>query len=179
MRKTFHPSKSWLNHLQCPPTDPNFGLFCHEGIWHDVDRVWTIRFGEDQAKLMHRRQQQFEIAGHEFFSADGQWVWYDLQTPRADQFPLAGVQTGRRVRYRLARDQWSVHYNVSRDGTLFAGNGGGPESVANQTLLPEKRRLDPPGNGQWIYLFRPNSDFTDASVSGEPAWRAARLGRAR
>lgn len=169
--KTFHPAKAWLNHLQCSPTDPSFGLFCHEGTWHDVDRVWTVRFGSDDAKLMHDRQQQYEIAGHEFFSADGRWVWYDLQTPRADQFWLAGihVKTGRRVRYRLAREEWSVHYNVSPNGKLFAGDGGGPESVANQTPLPEKRRLNPPENGQWIYLFRPDSKFTEATVGGEPA----------
>lgn len=170
--QTFHPAHAWLNHLQCSPTDPQLGLFCHEGPWHEVDRVWTIRFGQDTAKLMHQRQQPYEIAGHEFFSADGQWVWYDLQTPRADQFWLAGVHidTGRRIGYRLSRDQWSVHYNISRDGKLFAGDGGGPKSVANQTPLPEKRRLDPPGNGQWIYLFRPHSDdMKDGNLSGEPA----------
>ena len=169
--KTFHPAKAWLNHLQCSPTDPGFGLFCHEGSWHELDRVWTIRFGSDEPKLMHKRQQQYEIAGHEFFSADGQWVWYDLQTPRADQFWLAGVhvKTGERIGYRLAREEWSVHYNISRDGKLFAGDGGGPESVANQTPLPEKRRLKPPRNGQWIYLFRPNSEHTEGTLSGESA----------
>lgn len=169
--QTFHPSRAWLNHLQCSPTDPQFGLFCHEGLWHELDRVWTIRFGSDEAKLMHKRQQKYEIAGHEFFGADGQWVWYDLQTPRADQFWLAGVhvESGERIGYRLARDQWSVHYNISHDGKLFAGDGGGPESVANQTPLPEKRRLKPPGNGQWIYLFRPDSEFDNGTLSGEPA----------
>ena len=25
-----------------------------------------------------------EIAGHEFFSADGRTIWYDLQTPRGE-----------------------------------------------------------------------------------------------
>ena len=36
-----------------------------------------------------------------------------------------------------------MHFNVSPDGRLFAGDGGGPRSVAA------------PGNGQWIYLFTP------------------------
>lgn len=168
---TFHESTDWLNHLQCSPTDPGLALFCHEGTWQDVDRVWTIRFGDEDAKLMHRREIQYEIAGHEFFGADGQWIWYDLQTPRAAQFWLAGVNVtnGERIRYALDRSEWSVHYNVSRDGTLFAGDGGGPDSVANQTPLPEKRRLDPPGNGQWISLFRPQADTTEATVGGEPA----------
>jgi oligogalacturonide lyase len=38
-----------------------------------------------------------------------------------------------------------VHFNVSPDGKLFAGDGGGPRSVAA------------PGNGQWIYLFTPKN----------------------
>lgn len=168
---TFHPSTDWLNHLQCSPTDPEFGLFCHEGSWHELDRVWTIRFGQDEAKLMHRREIPYEIAGHEFFGPEGNWVWYDLQTPRSEEFWLAGVhvETGERVRYRVNRDEWSVHYDVSPDGKLFAGDGGGPSSVANHTGLPEKRRFDPPRNGQWIYLFRPDSEFEPATVSGEPA----------
>ena len=33
----------WLNHFQFSPTDPNLILFCHEGTWHEVDRVWSVR----------------------------------------------------------------------------------------------------------------------------------------
>ena len=169
--QTFHPSTDWLNHGQCSPTDPQLALFCHEGTWHEVDRVWTISFGNDNAKLMHRRQQPFEIAGHEFFSRDGQWIWYDLQTPRASQFWLAGVNvsTGERLRYAVPRGEWSVHYNVSADGKLFAGDGGGPNSVANRTPMPDNKPLTPRGNGQWIYLFRPQAELEAASISGEPA----------
>ncbi len=155
--KTFHPSTNWLNHVQCSPADPTLVLFCHEGEWHNVDRVWTIRVGSDQPQLMHSRTMPYEIAGHEFFSRDGKWVWYDLQTPRSKEFWLAGVnvETGERIRYPIERSQWSVHYNISWDSKLFAGDGGGTNSVANHTPLPERRRLNPPANGQWIYLFRP------------------------
>jgi len=59
------------------------------------------------------------------------------------------------VRYPIARGEWSVHYTISWDGKLFAGDGGSTNSVANHTPLPERRRLHPPQNGQWIYLFRP------------------------
>lgn len=168
---TFHPTDAWLNHVQCSPTDPELILYCHEGIWQDEDRVWTIGLGSDEPTLMHAREQRYEIAGHEFFGPRGDWVWYDLQTPRASEFWLAGVNvaTSERVRYALDRSEWSVHYNISPDGTLFAGDGGGPRSVANQTPLPRKRYLDPPRNGQWIFLFRPQPDFESATVGGEPA----------
>jgi oligogalacturonide lyase len=150
-----HRSNAWLNHLQCSPTDPGQVLFCHEGPWHFVDRTWIIRTDGSGLTQVHPRTMDMEIGGHEFFSQDGQSVWYDLQTPRSLVFWLAGyeIATGKRTWHHHERPEWSVHYNISPDGTLFAGDGGGPNSVANHT--PSHERLDPPGNGQWIYLFRP------------------------
>jgi oligogalacturonide lyase len=154
-QKILHRSHDWLNHLQCSPTDPQQIMFCHEGPWQFNDRVWLIRADGTGLTLVHPRTMDMEIAGHEFFSRDGKVVWYDLQTPRSLVFWLAGynVETKARTWYHLERNVWSVHFNVSPDGKLFAGDGGGPGSVANQT--PNGERLDPPGNGQWIYLFRP------------------------
>lgn len=141
---------AWLNHLQFSPTDPTLLLYCHEGTWHEVDRIWTIRTDGSQQRLMHKRTIDMEIAGHEFWSHDGKTIWFDLQTPRSKEFWLAGVsvETGEKTRYKIERDQWSVHYNVSRDGKLFAGDGGDPGQVAFAK------------DGQWIYLFRPQSDGT-------------------
>ena len=164
--KTIHRENDWTNHLQCSPTDPGLVMFCHEGPWHFVDRVWTIRDDGSAPRLMHKRTMEMEIAGHEFFGADGKTVWYDLQTPKSGVFWVAGVElaTGTRTWYHLERSEWSVHYNVSPDGTLFAGDGGGPGSVANHS--PDGRQLDPPGNGQWIYLFRPVLANERASQDG-------------
>jgi len=141
--KTFNHSTDWLNHVQFSPTDPNLILFCHEGPWHKVDRIWTIHTDGTGLRKIHTRTMDMEIAGHEFLGADGKTVWYDLQTPKGKEFWLAGVvlATGEPIRYKVNRPEWSVHYNVSPDGKLFAGDGGGPNSVAA------------PGNGQWIYLF--------------------------
>lgn len=153
--KRLHTSNDWLNHLQCSPTDPAQIMFCHEGPWHFVDRTWLIRTDATGLIKVHPRAMDMEIAGHEFFSADGKTVWYDLQTPRSEVFWLAGyeIANGRRTWYHVERKEWSVHFNVSPDGKLFAGDGGGPSSVANRSH--DGRPLDPPGNGQWIYLFRP------------------------
>ena len=153
--KRIHTSNDWLNHLQLSPADPNQIMLCHEGPWHFVDRIWLIRTDGSALTNVHRRTMDMEISGHEFFSNDGKTVWYDLQTPRSQVFWLAGyeIATGQRTWYRHERQEWSVHYNVSSDGKLFAGDGGGPGSVANRDH--QSRPLDPPGNGQWIYLFRP------------------------
>src|SRR5262245_34660378 len=141
--KVIHRENDWTNHLQCSPADPDLIMFCHEGPWHYVDRIWTIRADGSGLRLMHKRTMEMEIAGHEFFSADGKTVWYDLQTPKSKEFWLAGVEiaTGKQTRYPVPRAEWSVHFNCAPNGKLFAGDGGGPNSVAK------------PGNGQWIYLF--------------------------
>jgi oligogalacturonide lyase len=133
----------WLNHLQFSPTDPHLLLFCHEGPWHKVDRIWTIRTDGSGLKLIHQRTMAMEIAGHEFWSADGKTIWYDLQTPRGEDFWVAGynVTTGARTRYHLQRDEWSVHFNVSPDNRFFSGDGGDDKMVAHAP------------DGKWLYLF--------------------------
>lgn len=135
----------WLGHLQFSPTDPDLMMFCHEGPWHKVDRIWTIHTDGTGLKLIHQRTMLMEIAGHEFFSADGQTIWYDLQTPRGEDFWVAGLnlKTGQRTWYHLQRDEWGVHFNVSPDGTLFSSDGGDDKMVARAE------------NGTWLYLFHP------------------------
>jgi oligogalacturonide lyase len=129
-------------------------MFCHEGSWHEVDRIWTIHTDGTGLKLMHQRSMDMEIAGHEFWSRDGKTIWYDLQTPRSQVFWIAGVNidTGDRTRYHLERDWWSVHYNISHDNKMFAGDGGDPGQVAFAK------------DGMWINLFKVQAD---GSVSRE------------
>ncbi|HVU33619.1 MAG TPA: oligogalacturonate lyase family protein [Opitutaceae bacterium] len=137
--------REWLGHLQFSPTDPNQIMFCHEGTWHEVDRIWLVRTDGTGLTDVHRRTMNMEIAGHEFFGPNGRTIWYDLQTPRGVDFWLAGyeIASRRRTWYHLTRNEWSVHYNVSPDGKLFCGDGGDDEMVAHAK------------DGKWIYLFRP------------------------
>jgi len=150
--KAFYHSTDWLNHVQFSPADPGLLMFCHEGPWHKVDRIWTIRTDGSGLTKIHTRTMEMEIAGHEFFSADGKTIWYDLQTPKSQVFWLAGYKlaTGEKIKYKVEREHWSVHFNASPNGKLFAGDGGGPHSVAA------------PGNGQWIYLFTPKNGALQA-----------------
>jgi oligogalacturonide lyase len=154
--KTLLRGTDWYNHIQFSPTDPAMLMYCHEGPWHKVDRTWTIRTDGTGLTKIHTRTMNMEIEGHEFWSADGKTIWYDLQTPKSQVFWLAGynVSSGGRTWYLMQRSEWSVHFNVSPDGKLFAGDGGGPNSVAA------------PGNGQWIYLFKPEMvpDRTDGAL---------------
>jgi oligogalacturonide lyase len=143
--KIVRRATDWLNHLQFSPVDPTLIMFCHEGPWHKIDRIWTIRTDGTGLTKIHTRTMNMEIAGHEFWSPDGREIWYDLQTPRGEDFWLASyeIATGQRTWYHLQRDEWSVHFNISPDGKFFAGDGGDDEMVAHAK------------DGKWIYLFRP------------------------
>lgn len=143
LKKIFTDS-AWLNHVQFSPTDPSLLMFCHEGPWHKVDRIWTINVGTgSDIKLIHKRTMDMEIAGHEWFSADGKTIWFDNQKPRGATFFVTGTDlaTGREESFQHKRDEWSVHYTSAPNGQTFAGDGGYPTSVAHSA------------EGHWIYLF--------------------------
>jgi oligogalacturonide lyase len=167
--KTILKSTAWLNHLLFSPTDPTLLMFCHEGPWHKVDRIWTIRTDGSQITKIHSRTVAMEIAGHEFWSADGKTIWYDLQTPRGEVFWLAAynVVSGDRTWFHMQRNEWSIHFNVTRDGKLFCGDGGDERQVARAS------------DGKWIYLFRPelieNRGIQDKALINPGVLRAERL----
>lgn len=146
--KRIFSDHAWLNHIQFSPTDPDLLMFCHEGPWHKVNRIWTINISGGEPRLMHARTMDMEIAGHEFFSPDGQRIWFDLQLPRGSTFFVAGVdvKSGEETRYQLNRNEWSIHFTTSPDQGLFAGDGGDPGQVAKAE------------DGRWIYLFYPEGD---------------------
>jgi oligogalacturonide lyase len=156
-QKVIHRSTDWLGHLQFSPAQPDVLMFCHEGPWHRVDRIWSMRLG-GEPRLMHQRTMNMEIAGHEFWDVNGKTIWYDLQTPRGEVFWLASVRPdGKRTWYKLERDQWSVHFQSAPDGKSFAGDGGDEEMVAHAK------------NGKWMYLFRPKPIPDVAGISAANA----------
>lgn len=143
-----HTDTSWLNHVQFSAADPNLLMFCHEGPWHKVNRIWTIDVKTKQITQIHKRIMDMEIAGHEWSSADGSIIWYDLQQPRSVTFFIEGhhVKTGEKTKYQLERNEWSIHFNSTKDNSLFCGDGGDPGQVARAP------------DGQWIYLFTPQGN---------------------
>jgi oligogalacturonide lyase len=152
-------NNDWLNHLQFSPTDPALLMYCHEGPWWKVDRIWTIRTDGTQNTLVQPRTMEMEASGHEFWSADGKKIYYDLQTPWGVVFWVAGynLETKERTWYHIERSEWSIHFNATSDESLFCGDGAD----------------NPPGPwadaaNRWIYLFVP-----DTVINGAP-WKTMR-----
>jgi len=129
---------NWLNHLQFSPADPTLLMYCHEGSWQMVDRIWTIRTDGSHNQLIHKRSMENEIAGHEWWGADGETVFYQLHFPRGGHVSFIAsynVKTGQRVWLQYNPDQSSIHDNSSPDGKLYCGDGD--------------------NRSPWIFLFRP------------------------
>ncbi|PPK85893.1 oligogalacturonide lyase [Neolewinella xylanilytica] len=143
-----HSEQTWLGHVQFSTTDPNTLMFCHEGPWHKVDRIWNIDLATKDITKIHERTVHREIAGHEFWSRDGNTIWYDLQIPRGETFYLAGYDTRSKElrKYAMDRNEWSIHFTISPDQQVFAGDGGDPSQVAGAE------------DGRYIYLFEPRQD---------------------
>lgn len=150
-------STDWVNHLLFSPTDSTLLMYCHEGPWQKVDRIWTIRTDGTQNTLIHHRTVAQEIAGHEFWGIDGKTLWYDWQPIKGEDFYLAGydVETHRRRAFHMERNDWSIHFNVTKDESLFTGDGGDPGQVAKAQ------------NGEFIELFHPEMKRVDGINSPE------------
>ena len=143
--KMLQHSTDWVNHLLFSPTDPTLLMYCHEGMWQKVDRIWLIHTDATQNTLVHKRTMVMEIAGHEFWGLDGKTIWYDWQYPKGEDFFVASynLETHKRVAYHLQRNEWSIHFNLTQDLDLFCGDGGDSGQVAEAP------------DGEWIELFRP------------------------
>lgn len=139
IKKLLQHNTNWLNHLQFSPTDPALLMYCHEGNWQLVNRIWTIHTDGTHNELVHHRIMQMEMAGHEWWGADGETVFYQLHFPRGGRVSFIAsynVKTQERVWLQYdAHAESSIHDNSSPDGKLFCGDG------------------DP--DNPWIILLRP------------------------
>jgi oligogalacturonide lyase len=140
-------STDWVNHLLFSPADPELLMYCHEGPWQKVDRIWMIHTDGTHNTLIHKRTMFMEIAGHEFWGLDGETIWYDWQYPKGEDFFLAGynLKTGQRTAYHMQRNEWGIHFNLTRDLELFCDDGGDPGQVARAK------------DGEWIELLHPQT----------------------
>jgi oligogalacturonide lyase len=153
-------STDWVNHLLFSPTDPTLLMYCHEGPWQKVDRIWMIHTDGTHNTLIHKRTMLDEIAGHEFWGLDGETIWYDWQYPKGEDFFLASfnLNTGQRTAYHMQRDEWGIHFNLTRDLSLFCDDGGDPGQVARST------------NGEWIELLHPQLFKGGEGALNEPTF---------
>lgn len=154
-------STDWIGHMLFSPVDPKLLMYCHEGPWQKVDRIWMIHTDGTHNTLIHKRTMVMEIAGHEFWGLDGKTIWYDWQYPESEDFFLAGynLETHKRTAFHMQRNEWSIHFNVTQGNTLFTGDGGDPGQIAKAP------------DGEWIELFHPWMLDTAGALNDPNFWQ--------
>jgi oligogalacturonide lyase len=152
---TLMHSTDWIGHMLFSPKDPHLLMYCHEGPWQKVDRIWMIHTDGTHNTLIHKRRIAMEIAGHEFWGLDGETIWYDWQPIKGQDFYLAGydLATGKRTAFHMERNEWSIHFNLTKDLDMFTGDGGDTGQVARAP------------DGEWIELFHPEMIDTTGALN--------------
>jgi oligogalacturonide lyase len=115
-----------LDHLQFSPTDPTLLMFAHEGTWAKVDRIWTLKLGASAPVLMYKRTVPGEMVGHEFWSPDGKWIWFqhgNRTTGESSYVGAINVATGESRRLAGGNDWSGIHETWSPDGTFMVADG--------------------------------------------------------
>lgn len=60
-----------ITHTSLKPDDGDCLLFCHDGPWHLVQRMWTARVSTDEVAPLLVQQHNLEGMVHEFFTPSG------------------------------------------------------------------------------------------------------------
>ena len=60
-----------MTHVSLKPDDGDYMLYCHEGPWHLVQRMWMARVSTEEHTPLILQRKHLERVGHEFFTPMG------------------------------------------------------------------------------------------------------------
>ncbi|PCJ56539.1 MAG: hypothetical protein COA79_18440 [Planctomycetota bacterium] len=72
--KTSHAvygEQEWFSHVCIHPKEPNIIMFCHEGTWELVQRLWIANSNTHEVWPIVKQKKHFERSGHEYFTNTG------------------------------------------------------------------------------------------------------------
>ncbi|SFL58433.1 Oligogalacturonate lyase [Paenibacillus sp. 1_12] len=155
----------WISHVNISPLDPNLILFCHEGPWHLVHRMWTARVDRDEVLPLIDQRPGLEKIGHEFFTASGRiGAQYSYRDRIGDEFYKHGDifvnadGTGeRRYYYPYTRPS---HIQLNYEETLGVGD-----------RAPIRKEMKDHGNYIALLKYEGESVQVGLLCKHETSWR--------
>ncbi|MEA4865135.1 MAG: oligogalacturonate lyase family protein [Sphaerochaeta sp.] len=116
-----------ITHASLKPDNGDCIMFCHDGPWHLVQRLWTARVSTDEVVPLFPQQHNLEGVVHEFFTPSGrigaQYSYrYKPQMPFfmfADMYMNFDGSEQERYYYPFERPG---HISVGRNETLAVGD---------------------------------------------------------
>ena len=146
--EALHGEMAWISHVIINPLNPDQVVFCHEGPWLHVQRLWAVSTPSCRAEPLLVTRQGHEMEGHEYFTAKGRVM---VQYARVDP-PYTGRRTAYNIevwpdgsderRYRLP-GKCPPHMQTSPSGDLH---------VADDCYTCDSRQ--PADPGAWMALVR-------------------------
>lgn len=116
-----------ITHTSLKPDDGDRLLFCHDGPWHLVQRMWTARVSTDEVKPLFIQMHNLEGVVHEFFTPSGRiGAQYSFRyKPDMPFFQFADIYLDfdganqERYYYPYLRPN---HVSINREETLGVGD---------------------------------------------------------
>ena len=126
----------WLAHPRFRPGTTEV-LYCHEGPWGEVERLWLMRPGAAGPKNLRPREGEEEL-GHEYWSGSGHevcYVYYPDRTGRGATVRCVDVESGKeRIVSRCSRFGWLTANNDNSDIVGASSSLAGPNIYILFTL---------------------------------------------
>ncbi len=116
-----------MTHVSLKPDDGDYLLYCHEGPWELVQRMWVARVSTDEHTPLVIQQKHLERVGHEFFTPScrvgAQYSYrYRADMPffmHADIYVDADGKNEERFYYPHSRPG---HVSMNNDDSLAVGD---------------------------------------------------------
>ncbi len=65
---------AWISHVNISPVNPDIVVFCHEGPWRLVQRLWVVKADTLEVYPLFKQRRNLDAVGHEFFTVSGRLV---------------------------------------------------------------------------------------------------------
>ena len=123
--------REWISHVNMSPVDPDIVVFCHEGPWQLVQRLWAVRCSTNEVWPILKQRRYLDRSGHEYFTVSGRLVtqWSTKETPassdRVCYNALVNPDGGDVDMYRYPGSQPS-HIQTNAREDLFVGDAAYP-----------------------------------------------------
>lgn len=143
-RKDFFYVNSWVDHLQCSPTDPALFSYVDQGVMQRTGNGIHVMRTDGGGRRMVA-----EGGAHHIWSPDGRYIYYNDEYDRRPPWEYFrwDCHSGERQRV-LPREEWNFHFCASPDNRYLVGDGNWDDPYINLY------RLEPGGGFQKTRLCR-------------------------
>jgi hypothetical protein len=175
-RREFYHLRSWVDHLQCSPSEPALFTYVDQGLMQRTGNAIHVMRTDGTG-----RERVAEGGGHHIWAPDGNAIYYndEFDHPAPWEYWRWDRRTGQHARL-LPREEWNHHFCPSPDGRSLVGDGTadhpyislyafGGEGAFRKDRLCRRVTTNPQSEDQARFAPDGASVFFNGDVDGVPA----------